>query len=306
MAQLFRPINLLIVAITQYLLQYLVLIPALSEVGLNPLLDNFHFFLLVSTTVLIATGGYVVNDIIDYKTDLVNKPEKVVVNNKLSKNTALLIYGIICIIGAIIAYYLAIYVNNRSLFFIYPVAVILLYLYSGWFKKMPLSGNIIVAIFCAGVAGIVLFAERETYSQLHSGRPALTANITEIFVGYIVFAFLSTLLREVVKDMEDVEGDKLSGLRTFPIVFGINKSKSLSSIISYLIFIGLLYSSYWLAVNSKFIALAFLIVGIFVPLTYLLNIIKKSKSKVDYSRLSKLTKAIMLSGLVLLILIWKF
>ncbi len=247
-----------------------------------------------------------INDIFDVQSDLVNKPQKMVVHKLISKKSATFLYAAICTMGAATSWYLATYVNNQKLFLIYPVAVVLLYFYSRSFKKLPLTGNIAVSIFCAGVAGVVLFAERKTYTQLHIDEPVLANNITGIFAGYIVFAFLSTLLREVVKDMEDMEGDRLVGLRTFPIVFGINKSKSLSIFIAGSIFMGLSFSSYWLVENSKFIALIFLIIGIMAPLIYLLKSINKSAVKTDYSRLSKLTKMIMLAGLVLLVIIWKF
>ena len=93
MLQLLRIPNLLIVALTQYLLQYLVLAPALREAGLRASLGSFHFFLLVVTTVLLAAGGYVINDILDYKTDLINKPEKMAIGKYISKGMAKVFYG---------------------------------------------------------------------------------------------------------------------------------------------------------------------------------------------------------------------
>ncbi len=306
MLQIIRFPNLLIVATTQYLLQYLVLLPALNQAGISPILSHIPFFFLVLTTVLLATGGYLINDIIDYKTDLINKPDKVVINYIMPKRTVLIIYWCISIIGAIIAWCLAEHVKKQLLFFIYPTAMVLLYFYSKHFKKTPLTGNIIVAFFCAGVAGMVLFAERFAYIRLFETRPSLAFKITAIFSGYILFAFISTLLREIIKDIEDIEGDKKSGLKTFPIVFGIEKAKKISIIIASTMIAGVAFSAYWLFGEKEWIAILFTFIGIIFPLIFVIWFLKKSSVKTHFSILSRLTKFIMLAGLILLILIWKF
>jgi 4-hydroxybenzoate polyprenyltransferase len=306
MLQLFRIPNLFIVAITQYALQYLVLIPALHEANLPPLLDPFHFFLLVFTTVLIAAGGYLINDIIDFKMDLINKPEKVIIGKKLSKKAGKNIYWLLNFIGAFIAIYLASHVQYLLLFLIYPAAILILYFYSAYFKKVPLWGNIIVSLFCAGVAGIILFAERESYNHLFISQPELANKITYLFSGYILFAFFSTLLREIIKDMEDIEGDKKLGLNTFPIVFGIKRTKQTSAIIASAIILGLLLSCKWLATQKEWAALIFTLLAICLPLLIILNYLIKSELKKHFSKLSHLTKMVMLAGLFLLIIIWKF
>ena len=306
MLQLFRFPNLLIVAITQYLLQYMVLVPSLQEAGLGPMFGFFHFSLLVLTTILIAAGGYIINDVIDYKTDIINKPDKVVVGKYLSKKTATRIYWLIVFLGGGVAWYLAGFINNQGLFLIYPFAVLLLYLYSFYLKKIPLWGNLAVALFCAGVAGVVLFSERAAFMEIWDVDPFLAHKIKYVFTGYIVFAFVSTFLREIIKDIEDMEGDKKTGLRTYPVVYGIRSAKKLSILVSVTLVAGLVIGLYWLAINKEWAGVLFSFLFLILPLTFLMNFLKKSEIKPHFSALSKLTKGVMLSGLLLLIVIWKF
>jgi len=184
--QLIRFPNLIIVVLTQYLLQYLILIPAFQKANLPPLLDHFHFFILVLSTLIIAAGGYIINDIEDQEIDLLNKPEKVIVGKYISFQNAKILYWGITILGLLISIYLAIYVDNLPLVLIYPFAVFLLYIYSKSLKKSVLWGNIIVSIFCGFVAGIILFAERANYWKLQEITPKIGERITLIFLAYLL------------------------------------------------------------------------------------------------------------------------
>lgn len=297
--------NLLIVAVTQYLLQYFVLVPAMEAAGLSPLLGPFHFSLLVLDTILIAATGYIINDIEDYESDLLNKPDKVYINVVISARAAGFLYFLLGIIGFAIAWYLAIYAGDIRLVFIYPAAMGLLWMYSRYFKKMPLIGNMVVALFCAFVAGVVLFAEREAFAIIAATRPALAQKITLLFGGYLVFAFLSTMLREIVKDMEDMEGDRARYVRSLPIAFGINAARYWGIGFGGLLLVSLLVFSKWLVENSQWAGLVFTWTAILLPLGYTMFLLKNANEKKDFSRLSKLTKFLMLTGLILLLL-WKF
>lgn len=295
--KLIRFPNLAIVAFTQYLLQYLVLVPALREAGLSPILDAFHFFLLVFTTVLIAAGGYLINDLLDYESDLINKPDAVFVNRVFSKKLVWFFYFTSCLLGFAIACYLAIYVKNLPLVLIYPTAVFLLYFYSKKLKKIPLWGNVTVAVFCAFVAGVVLFAERQNFAQM----PDEGGVVKVLFGGYLWFAFLSTLFREIIKDIEDLEGDARLGLQTFPIRFGIPAAKNLSLSIGAILLVSLLPFVIWLVQRGAILSTVFTIVGVMAPLAYTIVFLKKANTKPAFTRASFLAKMIMLSGLILLV-----
>ena len=302
--KLIRFPNLLIVAFTQYLLQYLVLVPSLRRSDFSPILDDFHFFLLVFTTVIIAANGYIINDLKDYEIDILNKPEKVIINQKISFSTAKVLYLGLTILGFFISFYLANHVGNLWLVLIYPTAASLLFLYSNSLKKSVLWGNIIVSLFCAMVPGVVLFADRETVRQLDYQGFSYGIGLIEIFSFYLIFAFLSTLFREIIKDIEDVEGDRKNNCRTLPIVAGIKTAKGVAILVG-LILIFFLYQ--WYIYEVKFINIDFrklyLVLAIILPLVATMIYISFANSKKEFHQLSQVSKYIMLSGLLYLIII---
>ncbi|MBK8564859.1 MAG: geranylgeranylglycerol-phosphate geranylgeranyltransferase [Saprospiraceae bacterium] len=289
--------NLAIVALTQYLMQYLVLVPALKAAGLSPNLFPVEFTLLVLTTVFIAAGGYLINDLLDYEADLINKPDSVFVNRVFAKQTVWVFYWASILISFAMAWYLDFYLHKLPMVAIQVGIVSLLYLYSKWFKKMPLIGNLAVAAFCAWVAGIVLFADWAQVSKMgQQGR-----EVAVLFGGYGWFAFASTLLREIVKDMEDMEGDAQLGLQTLPIRFGKNTAKKWAIGVGVALLFSLLWFVRWLVQRQQFISAGFTVFGVGVPLAYLLYSIQKANKKIDYSKASRMAKIVMLLGLILLV-----
>lgn len=294
--------NLVIVALTQCLLQYLVMLPLLEQAGLSPLLDPIHFALLVLDTLLIAMGGYIINDLLDHRADLVNKPDKVFVGRHVSPTQGRYLYAGLNVLGFLIAGYLAIHVNNLGLLSIYPLAVWLLYLYSRYWKRLPLIGNLVVAAFCAFVAGVVWFAERESFADIAAQQPVLASRSAFLFGGYLLFAFLTTMYREIVKDLEDLEGDRAEGLRTLPVVAGTLAAKiwAAAFLLPTLLALGFWMSMLW--EGQQRASLAFTLAAIVVPLLASGIFLVKARTKADYARLSRLVKWVMLAGLLLLVM----
>ncbi len=297
--RLIRFPNLLIVVITQFLLQYIVISPAFKTAEVGKALDDFHFFLLVLATIAITISGYIINDILDYELDLINKPEKVIIKKFISIKNAFIVYHLNNLVGFLISLYLAVYIQNIPLVLIYPVAIFLLFLYSKYFKKKALLGNLVVAIFCAFVAGIVLFAERKGFSQLP---PKEFQYVQFIFSAYFVFAFISTLYREIIKDIEDFKGDLNYGCETLPIKFGVPIAKSFSVLIG-IILLGCIV--WWVVLQKTFfdsmsLSIVVLILN-FLPVLVSLFFFKKAQTKKEFSNLSQLAKYIMVSGLLYLL-----
>ncbi len=295
--QLIRFPNLIIVALTQYLMRYCIIEPALKIDNVTASLDIFHFFLLVLSTVLIAAGGYVINDIADYEIDKVNKPDKLIIDKYISISRAQWLYHGINLLGFFISLYLAFYVQNIQLVFIYPIAVVLLWLYSYYLKKMLLTGNVVVALFCAFVAVIVLFAERFILYHLSETQ---TFTVLLLFLGYAVFAYLSTMFREIIKDIEDIQGDHSFDCATLPIVLGVRWAKIIAAVFAISLLLFLAYASVWLFKVYAYIDLGYIIIGIILPIVYALFLLYNAKDKTDFHRLSQLAKYIMLSGILYL------
>lgn len=306
--RLIRFPNLIIVALTQYLLQYYILLPELKKVNLMPLLPDFEFFLLVFSTILIAAGGYIINDIEDVDIDKLNKPEKKQIVGRiypLSISWKMYIFSII--LGFIISIYLAFFIHNLVQLLIYPTAVGMLYAYSKWWKRQPLIGNLVVSFFCAFVAWIVFYAEKINFilEKLNN----VTASGTQqegydflklTFIGYAVFAFISTLFREIIKDIEDEQGDKAGNCRTLPVVIGVEKSKKWAFAVG-LIFLSLVVIFSFI-LRGDWVKILILNLTISLPIIYALFLLIKSQKKEDFSFLSKLAKFIMLSGLVFILI----
>ena len=306
--RLIRFPNLIIVALTQYLLQYYILLPKLKKVNLMPLLPDFEFFLLVFSTILIAAGGYIINDIEDVDIDRLNKPEKKQIVGRiypLSISWKMYLFSII--LGFMISIYLAFFIHNLVQLLIYPASVGMLYAYSKWWKRQPLIGNLVVSFFCAFVAWIVFYAEKINFISEKLQNVIASGTLQEgydflklTFVGYAIFAFISTLFRETIKDIEDVQGDKAGNCRTLPVVLGIEKSKKWAFTVG-LIFLSLVLIFSFI-LRGAWIKILILNLTISLPIIYALFLIIKSQKKEDFSFLSKLAKLIMLSGLVYILI----
>ncbi len=308
--RLIRLPNLALVVLTQYALQYAVLMPEITRLGMVPVLPAYPFFLLVLSTVLIAAGGYVVNDIEDMEIDKQNKPEhKRIVGRVFSLKTAWIIYGFSTFLGFIISLYLAFYVKDIIQFLIYPAAVGLLYAYSKWFKRQPLTGNLVVSFFCAFVAWVIFYAQSLSPIFLIFLKTHWLDAVKMTFTGYAAFAFLSTLFREIVKDIEDAEGDLAGNCRTLPIVLGIPKSKIIALFTGIIFLIFMAYFSFILRAHPEnigrgshdWLKIIVLNLSVSLPMIYALFLLVKAREKKDFSYLSRLAKGIMLSGLIFIL-----
>lgn len=292
--------NLAIVALAQYLIYYILLLPAFQQYNLEPILDDAHFSLLVAVTVFITAGGYVINDIIDFRIDLVNRPDKVVINRQIRVQSAYWLYFCFNLMGFLLALYLSFHVECIPLANLFPLAVALLFLYSTYLKRQALVGNLLIALFCAGVAGIVWFAEREAFRELIEQAPALAGRIGSIISWYMAFAFLSTMFREIVKDMEDVQGDVGANCRTIPVRWGMKVAKGVAAAFGLGLAVFLVYLVLSRPGLFTELSLAFLIFGVLAPLLLALVWVFRAREKKQFYRLSQLAKLIMLGGLAML------
>lgn len=296
--------NLLIVALTQYLLYARLLLPQFKINGISPLLTPPFFALLVLVTIMITAGGYIINDIVDLPIDTINKPKRVVIDKVFSLRTVYWFYFCLTISGFFIAIFLAFHVGHSTLLSIYPLAVAGLYYYSTHFKCMPLLGNLLVSLYCTGVAWIVYFAELTGLQQLLQVDPEDGNYVLHLFYWYMAFAFLSTLFREIVKDLEDQQGDQISSCRTTPIAWGIKTSKLLATI-SGLLLLGFIFAMTQ-AMPLLFSGLwpwLFVIFVIALPTIYALWGLWQAKHQGQYHRISQLAKWIMFGGILFLIII---
>ncbi len=291
-----------IVAISQVLIYLVYLFPARRMVSME--LDGNLWILFVMDTVLIAAGGYVVNDLLDQKADALNKPEKQFIGNEgISPFAGWIFYLLLVVLGFGIAFYIAYQIDKLLLLSIYPAAVILLYLYSSHFKRMPLYGNIIVAIFCGFVPAIVWYAESDMIEALSTVNISHHKMIENVFVAYIIFAFFSTMVREIVKDIEDMEGDELSHYKTLPIVAGKERANVMALFFSILLLLsyGLWFVGY--TGNQLIVIGSIVFLGLILPTMMIIRQIYRAKLQSDYSIISKRLKYLMIGSLFIFLCI---
>jgi 4-hydroxybenzoate polyprenyltransferase len=301
LARLVRLPNLIIVALTQYLLYFFVYAANFSKWELSPVLDLTHFSLLVLVTILLTAGGNVINDVLDEAADRINKPRKMVISRYISRRTALWIYFSLQAIGFFIAVYLSFRTANQRLLWLYPAATIGLYIYSSYFKRIPMAGHLLIAAYCSGVALIIWLAELPNYQALRQLEPARALLIRNITLFYAGFAFLSTLLRELIKVLEDQRGDRLAGYRTTAIVWGEMKVKGLGILLGIVLI--LLLTTAGIYFRSYFTpgALALGLGALILPTIMIIIGLSRITAASNFRQLSRLTKLLMLMGILVLV-----
>ena len=213
--KLIRYPNLIIIVLSQYLFRYFILLPLMKVEHIEPVFSHLNFALLVLSTVLIAAAGYAINDYFDIRTDRINRPHKIVVGRLISRRKAMLTHAAFNIIAVLIGIYLSYTVHSYRLASIHIVISVLLWLYSLKYKAYFLIGNLIVAFVSALTILIVWIFELYAF---RTGDPLELAKLMcdqwlwpylKFFLwAYIAYAFVTSLIREIIKDIEDVEGDK--------------------------------------------------------------------------------------------------
>lgn len=264
--RLTRAWNLLIIVFAQYFTAYFL---AQADV-----LRDFRLFLLSFSTVLIAAGGYVINDYYDVKIDYVNNPERVVVGKTIPRRFAILLHVALSALGVFVGLFVSWKLAAVNVF-----SISVLWFYSNLLKRLPFIGNFTVALLTGASIGIILL--------LYSTNAVL-------ILIYALFSFFMTLVREIIKDMEDLKGDNTYGCKTLPIVWGIRKTK----ITLYLLIVIFLFSV--VIINQLYVKLEiiYFVMLLFVPLAWLTARLVRADTKKDYGWLSSFCKVIMLLGIL--------
>ncbi|MDA7502111.1 geranylgeranylglycerol-phosphate geranylgeranyltransferase [Chitinophagales bacterium] len=308
--RLIRWPNLLYIILTQFLLCYALLIPVYSSVNFTTAaLDWTSLCLLVLSTVLIAAGGYVINDYFDVKADEINRPDKIVVGRLIERRHSLIIHGILKSAGLATGFIVALRVGFPVLLAIQLGISSLLWLYSTLLKRLPLIGNIAVSFMTAAVILIVLVYETSFFDEFYAAFPSEGKFILYHFLGYALFAFLLTLIREIVKDLEDMEGDRSIDCKTIPLLWGIPVAKAF--VVVFAVLVSALVASYLYyfvggaGISSSIVLLkiAFLLLLVQLPLVLLIKWTLSADKPSHYHRISNLLKLTMLAGILFLLII---
>jgi len=302
--KLVRIQNLLMIALTQYVLRYLVLRKVLMQNGVGLEMDHLLFFLVVLSTILIAAGGYIINDYFDVKTDLINHPDTVVVDKAIKRRWAIILHLILTTTGLLLGVFVALKTGYLRLFVFQLFAALLLWFYSTDFKKRLLLGNLLVALLSAIVA-LMPFIYEMAIMQKHDPEFLKHSHVVifsalKITLLFGVFAFITTLAREIIKDIEDFKGDQATGGLTMPILWGIRTSKVIAFfllLITALLLLFVIYNT--IKINHEFYSLnvLYILFLLVLPLLILSIYILKSHRVTDFTKSSLMLKFVMLMGL---------
>ena len=297
--QLVRWPNLLVVALTQLLIFYLVLTPAYRTADVSAVCSNWKVVELILITLSISASGYIINDLLDAKIDAVNRPGSNQVE-QLGRDFVQWLYALCILGGFLFSLLVAFRLGELELVWIFPLTVALLSTYSVYLKGVPFLGNLLIALYCAGVPGIIFLAERDSIRLLLERQPQTGIDLIRTGLLFMLFAFLATLLRELVKDVDDMNGDRLAGCQSLPIIWGLPKAKRLAYFYLVLLTLALLtpYLFNWeffqQPVTITYVLLLLLSLGVF---SYFLRAAQIQK---DFHRLSQFIKLYLLLGLGLL------
>jgi 4-hydroxybenzoate polyprenyltransferase len=279
-------------------LYYGLILPKFSYEGLDSVFNQIQYPVFVLITLIITGSAYIINDIFDIQTDKINKPEKAIIGNSISIKNAYRFYLILLFIGFLLSLWIAISINKFHYILLYVFPVVFLYLYSRFFKKTLLLGNLLVSFFSMGVPAILLIFEYEGLELLRNKNQENYSLLISIFAAYMIFSFMLTLFREIIKDIEDVEGDKNIDANTLPIKMGVEVSKNISGFLAVLI-VFLIF--YWMKMPvNKALVKIYTIVAVIFPLGYTVWLLKNANKKSDFHKISTLVKIIMLTGIGIL------
>jgi len=275
-------------------------------------LSTFQFALLVLSEVLIAAAGYIINDYFDVQLDIVNRPGKVVIGKEIKAQTAYFVYFALNTIAIIASFYIS-YKNDFSgLFLIFPVTIGILWFYSTAYKRQFLIGNLLVSLVIAFVPILVVLYEIPPVFKAY--RDFLTDNKLSLDIVLIwalmfaAFAFIVNLIRELVKDLQDEEGDSAFGRDTMPIVWGVVTTRFVIAFLAFVVVLGLGWMFYrYLRISCEgtldLVSLLYFIGLIVAPLIVSVILVFKSDNSKLLRVASLILKLLMVMGVLYLLIV---
>jgi 4-hydroxybenzoate polyprenyltransferase len=276
--------NLVMIAGIQALLYYTVIRPILMVDGLSPDLAPLEFWILVGSVVCIAAGGYVVNDLQDVQEDAVNKPGRLT-PGRLSR----IAYVLLTLVGIAAAGFLSRYRHIPLVWQVNLLSALLLLAYSGFLRDWKFIGNLVIAALVALAVLLVPMADPVARSE---------PGIRVIVFGYAFFAFMLTWVREIIKDLEDYEGDRQYGKTTLPVLAGKTVARLVAFLLAVVVLAALSYLQFRQRQWQDTLPFLYIVTFVQVPLVILSAGLLRARTAAAFRRLSLLAKGLMISGML--------
>jgi 4-hydroxybenzoate polyprenyltransferase len=302
--KLIRWPNLVFIALTQFLVYGFIVLPSAYQNTnitsdwprvITPWIFHPNLWLLILSTILIAAAGYMINDYFDVRIDAVNKPDKLILSKVISRKAMISWHVILNALALLLVIKLALN-NQLRLLAIQLFCITALVVYSMSFKRKLFIGNILVGLLIGFSVLLVGIYESEFKVLL------VDNSYSKLIWLYTIFAFLITLIREIIKDAEDMKGDLKEGCRTIPIVYGLASTKKIIYVI-YFFLLGFVFAFISKLFATNAVLCIYFMVGVILPSLYLLYKVKLAKKTTDFAKLSSWVKWLTLSGILSMILI---
>jgi 4-hydroxybenzoate polyprenyltransferase len=298
--KLIRARNLAFIVLTQVLFFFCVMRPQLADhPGATATVGVIELSILVAASVLIAAGGYVINDYFDQDIDSVNRPQRAVLGKRIGRRWGIFWHLVLSLAGMSMSLLFSLRTGNWLTFLFNSLAALLLWVYSTDFKKQALMGNIVISLLTSWVVLVLYVSEAGlNLTRLADAQRGYIISVYRICILYGAFAFMSSVIREVVKDIEDMPGDARHGCRTMPILWGVRASKLFISVWMIVLFFALFALAVYSLILQWWLFALFITVTVMFPLGRSFHMLMKAEATEDYTRLSRMVKWVMFNGIL--------
>lgn len=260
---------------------------------------DYPFYFIVATSICIAAAGYIINDYFDVNIDQVNKPQSVVVGAHISRRWVIFWHLILSMGGVYISLIAFPFQQYLHIHFSNLATILILWFYSTNFKRDFLIGNVVIAVLTAWTIGVVYFSKFTLVQLVHPTHMQTTdLKFFKLMLLYSSFAFILTLVREALKDMEDMNGDEKFGCKTMPIAWGLQTTKVYVAVWLMVLILVLTIIQLYSIPFGWWIPIIYCVITIIAPLVYVLFHLKQAYTKNDFNKLSNLIKLAMLMGIL--------
>ena len=304
--QITRWQNLLFIAITQWLFYSCILVPSLAVANHHPQVSRYYLLLIIIASVLIAGAGNIINDYFDLNIDKINKPDKQIVDKYIPRRWVIFLHLMLSLIGIMCSVYVGTRLNLFWLGMANSFCVMLLFIYSASLKKQFLIGNIVVSALTSWVILVLILPEYEVLNKTSIASLEAYYKVLRIGILYASFSFIISVIREVIKDMEDIDGDRKNGCSTMPIVWGINATKVFVAVWLIVLIAVVLIAQIYVVRFKWWVSIAYAFVLIIAPLFYIFKKLITAQSTSDFHKLSSMVKWVMLNGILSMIFFWVY
>lgn len=296
--RLIRYQNLLMLAFMQLIFRY----GFLKLQGITLALTDWQYALLVVATVCIAAGGYLINNIYDQETDNENKPGKVIVGKAISETKAYNYYIALNVIGVALGFYLSNLIGKPGFSALFVIIAATLYLYATSLKQSLLIGNVIVALLLS--VSVVIIGIFDLYPMLNMENRSSLGVVFKVLIDYAVFAFIINFIREVVKDLEDVDGDYNQGMNTLPIALGVGRTSKIIFWVSVVpIAVLVFYINTYFIANDLLVSTVYALLFVVGPLIYFTIKMWTAHTQKEFRHLAGVLKLVLFFGILSILIL---